>query len=40
VYEALAHDKPMPVTVDDGILVMQIIDAAYKSNATKKVIDL
>ncbi len=40
VYESLAHDKPMPVTVDDGILVMQIIDAAYKSNATRKVIDL
>lgn len=40
VYEALAHDKPMPVTVDDGILVMQIIDAAFKSHATRKVIDL
>jgi len=40
VYEALTHDKPMPVTVDDGILVMQIIDAAFKSNAARKVIDL
>jgi len=40
VYEALTSDKPMPVTVDDGINVMRIIDAAIKSNAERRVIDL
>jgi predicted dehydrogenase len=40
LYEALTHDKPMPVTVDDGILVMRIIDAAFASHTTRKVIDL
>jgi scyllo-inositol 2-dehydrogenase (NADP+) len=40
VFQALRHDKPMPVTVDDGIRVMQIIDAAVKSNTERCVIDL
>ncbi len=40
VYEALTFDKPMPVTAEDGINVMQIIDAAFKSNSSRKVIDL
>ncbi|MBP1594090.1 MAG: hypothetical protein H6Q12_1108, partial [Bacteroidetes bacterium] len=29
---------PMPVTVDDGIRVMKIIEAAFKSNQERKVI--
>ncbi len=40
VYQAIRHDKPMPVTASDGVHVMQIIEAAFKSNAEKKVIDL
>jgi len=40
VYEALTGNKPMPVTADDGINVMRIIDAAIKSNTERKVIDI
>lgn len=40
VYEAIAHNKPMPVTAEDGIRVMQIIDAALQSNAEGKLIRL
>lgn len=40
VYHAIANDKPMPVTVEDGIKVMQIIDAAVESNKQQKVIKL
>ncbi|NCI46127.1 Gfo/Idh/MocA family oxidoreductase [Sediminibacterium soli] len=40
VYQALRYDKPMPVTVQDGIRVMEIIEAAVKSHTEKRVIDL
>jgi len=30
----------MPVTVDDGIRVMRIIEAAFKSNEEKRVISI
>ena len=40
VYHALANNKPMPVTVDDGINVMKIIDAVYQSSKEGKVIRL
>lgn len=40
VYKALTEDKPMPVTVDDGINVMRIIESAERSCNEKKVIDL
>jgi predicted dehydrogenase len=40
VYQALRHDAPMPVTAEDGIRVMQIIDAALKSSQERRVIDL
>lgn len=40
IYEAIASNKPLPVSVDDGIRVMKIIDAVYKSNSEKRVIDL
>lgn len=40
VYTALASDAPMPVTADDGIRVMKIIDATYKSHAEQCVITL
>ena len=40
VYLALTQNIAMPVTVDDGINVIRIIEAAIKSNAEKTVIDL
>ena len=40
VYNAITANKPMPVTGDDGIAVMTIIEAAVKSNAAMKVISL
>jgi len=40
VYHAIRNHQPMPVTASDGIRVMQIIDAAFKSNAEGNVIDL
>ena len=40
VYKAITNNTEMPVTALDGIRVMQIIDAAIKSNTEKKVISL
>jgi scyllo-inositol 2-dehydrogenase (NADP+) len=40
VYNALTQKTPMPVTVDDGIRVMQIIEVAFKSSEEKKIIAL
>jgi scyllo-inositol 2-dehydrogenase (NADP+) len=40
VYQALRNNKPMPVTADDGIRTMVLIDAALRSNLERKVIDL
>lgn len=38
VHKAITENKPMPVTCDDGINVMSIIEAAIKSNAGKKTV--
>lgn len=40
IYQVLRHNQPVPVTVDDGIHVMEIIDAAVRSNEKRAVIDL
>lgn len=40
VYNAFMENKPMPVTADDGINVMRIIDAAIQSSQQKKVVEL
>jgi len=40
IYEAIRNDKPLPVTAEDGLNVIRIIEAAYKSNNTGKVVDL
>ncbi len=40
VYDAIANNKPEPVTAQDGVKVMQIIEAAIASNQQKKIIDL
>jgi predicted dehydrogenase len=40
VFKALTSNAPMPVTADDGIRIMQIIEAAIESCEKKKVIEL
>jgi predicted dehydrogenase len=40
VYDALNMGKAMPVTADDGIRVMKIIEAIAKSHAEKRVVDI
>lgn len=40
VYEAITQNKPAPVTVQDGINTMKIIEAVYKSVATKAIVQL
>lgn len=40
VYQAMTGSKPMPVTADDGINIMRIIEAAEKSAKTRSVVDL
>ena len=40
VYKSITENKTMPVTCDDGITVMKLIEAAIKSNAEKRVVDL
>jgi predicted dehydrogenase len=38
VYEAIANGKEMPVTADDGIRVMKVIDAVYLSSKEGRVV--
>jgi predicted dehydrogenase len=40
VFNAIRNNAPMPVTGDDGMKVIQVIEAAIKSNKEKKVIEL
>ncbi len=40
IYEAIRNDKPLPVTAEDALKVIKIIEAAYKSSAMEKVIAL
>jgi scyllo-inositol 2-dehydrogenase (NADP+) len=40
VFQAIANGKPMPVTAEDGIRVMQIIEAAEVSSSEKRVVTL
>lgn len=40
IYNALRNNAAVPVTATDGMKVIQIIEAAYKSSAAKKVITL
>lgn len=39
VYKALTSNVPMPVTADDGINVMRIIEAAIQSSDEKKLVE-
>lgn len=40
VYQSIVHNKEEPVNAEDGVNVMQIIEAAIQSNQQKKVINL
>lgn len=40
VYDSIANDRPEPVTADDGVRVMQIIDAAWQSHKEGRLISL
>lgn len=40
VYQSIVHDKAEPVTAQDGVNVMQIIEAAIQSDQQKRVINL
>lgn len=40
IYRAMRLQQPLPVTAEEGLNVIRIIDAAYKSHQQKKVIEL
>jgi scyllo-inositol 2-dehydrogenase (NADP+) len=40
IYQALTAGQPMPVTAEEGIRTIMIIEAAIKSNQEKKVVEL
>jgi scyllo-inositol 2-dehydrogenase (NADP+) len=40
VYQALTSEKPVPVSADEGIRTIMIIEAAVKSNVEKRVVKL
>jgi len=40
IYEAIRNDKPLPVTAEEGLNVIKVIEAAYKSNREGKIINL
>ena len=40
LYQSIAHDQPEPVSAEDGIRIMQIIDAAMQSYREGKVVKL
>ncbi|MBX9807113.1 MAG: Gfo/Idh/MocA family oxidoreductase [Flavobacteriaceae bacterium] len=40
VYQAIANDKLEPVTAQDGVNVMRIIEAAFQSSEQKRAVDL
>lgn len=40
VYHALVNDEPLPVTAEDGLNVMRIIESALQSNEEKRVVEI
>ena len=40
IYGAIRENKPLPVTAEEALNVIKIIQAAYKSNETKKVVSV
>lgn len=40
MYQAIRHNAPAPVSAEDGMKVIKIIEAAFKSNSEKRVVAL
>lgn len=40
IYDAVRNNNPLPVTGEDGVNVIRIIEAAYRSNKEKRIIEL
>ena len=40
VYRAIAEDIHVPVSGEDGLRVMKVIEAAFRSHSEKRVIDM
>ncbi len=40
IYNALVHNAPLPVTAEEGMQVIKIIEAAYRSNAELRVVNV
>ena len=40
IYGAIRENKPLPVTAEEALNVIKIIEAAYESNETKKVVSV
>jgi predicted dehydrogenase len=40
IYKAIRYNDPVPVSAEDGLNVIKVINAAYKSNKEKRVVDL
>jgi scyllo-inositol 2-dehydrogenase (NADP+) len=38
VYEAIRNDKPLPVTAEQGALIIRVIEKAYESRKEKKIV--
>lgn len=40
IYQSLVHDKQLPVTANEGVQVMRVIDAAFTSSEERRVVEL
>ena len=40
IYDAIVNNKPVPVSAEDGLKVIKIIEKAFESNDQKKVVDV
>ncbi len=40
IFQSLRYNKPLPVSAEDGLKVVQIIERAFQSSAERKVIEL
>lgn len=40
IYEALTANKPLPVTAEDGLSIMRVIETAINSDIQRKVLDI
>ena len=38
VYEAIRHDKPLPVTAEEAVRIIRVIEKAYESRKEKKIV--